>query len=186
MFVHQVEVDIKIHIVLHPTQSQLVRPLSILNEIIDSKRYQNIYAKQQESIPVGCLPPACWPYVLQYPATRCQHWWGTMGLYREGTRALCRGELYRGRCPVWRRALYKEGPVHGGLCTKGALYRGSLYGEVQCIMGNGHMWLLLWTERQTDRTENITFQQLHWWAVTTNEKNYLKHRAPKAQIHRSY
>ena len=29
MFVHQVEVDIQINVVLHPTQGQLIRPLSI-------------------------------------------------------------------------------------------------------------------------------------------------------------
>ena len=40
---------------------------------------------------------------------------------------------------------------------------GALYCEVQCIMGNGHMGTpSLWT----DTTENITFPQLHWRAVT--------------------
>ena len=37
---------------------------------------------------------------------------------------------------------------------------GSLYSEVQCIIGNG----------QTDTTENITFPQLRWCAVRLPKK----------------
>ena len=48
-----------------------------------------------------------------------------------------------------RRAHYSEVPCLG--------WR-SLYGEVQCIMGNGHMGLLV--NRQADTTENITFPKL--------------------------
>ena len=40
---------------------------------------------------------------------------------------------------------------------------GCLYGEVQCIIGNGHMGSPC---GQTDTTENITFSQLRWQAVT--------------------
>ena len=40
---------------------------------------------------------------------------------------------------------------------------GTLYSEVQCIMGNGHMDA---SYRQTDTYENTTFTQLHWWMVT--------------------
>ena len=35
-----------------------------------------------------------------------------------------------------------------------------LYGEVQCIRADGHVGLPLWTDRQTDTTENITFATL--------------------------
>ena len=38
----------------------------------------------------------------------------------------------------------------------------ALYNEVQFIMGNGHIGSPC---GQTDRTENITFPQLHWQAV---------------------
>ena len=43
---------------------------------------------------------------------------------------------------------------------------GVRYGEVQCIMDNGHMGPLP-PCRQTDTTENITFPQLRWRAVMT-------------------
>ena len=59
--------------------------------------------------------------------------------------------------------------------AKGSLYRGapglelrlreSLYGEVQYIMGNGHMGPP-WKDRQTHATGNITFPKLRWLAVT--------------------
>ena len=45
MFVHQVEVDVKIEPVLHKTHGQLVRPLSVLNEIMNCNKYQNIPIK---------------------------------------------------------------------------------------------------------------------------------------------
>ena len=41
---------------------------------------------------------------------------------------------------------------------------GALCSEVQCIMGNGIMMTPI--NRQTDMTENITFPQLRWLAVT--------------------
>ena len=67
---------------------------------------------KEESIPVGCKPPACQPY--------------------------------------------------GG--------RGSLYGgDVQCIMGNYHIGSPS-VNRQTHTTENITFPQLRWRAVTRESK----------------
>ena len=41
---------------------------------------------------------------------------------------------------------------------------GSLYGEIQCTMGNGHTGTSP-PNRMTDTTENITFQELRFWAV---------------------
>ena len=41
---------------------------------------------------------------------------------------------------------------------------GPMWGEVQCIMGNGHM-RPLWTDRHTYMTENITFLQLRLQTV---------------------
>ena len=41
----------------------------------------------------------------------------------------------------------------------------SLYSEIKCNMGNGHMTTAPWTEWQTDTYENITFQQLWWLAM---------------------
>ena len=49
-----------------------------------------------------------------------------------------------------------------GSCTVEA--RGSLYGEVKGIMRNGHIWPHT-VDKQTHRTKNCTFQQLHWQAV---------------------
>ena len=43
--------------------------------------------------------------------------------------------------------------------------RGSMYGEVQCITGDGHLVLPC---EQTDTTENITFQQVCWRVVKRN------------------
>ena len=44
---------------------------------------------------------------------------------------------------------------------------GSMYSEVQCIMGNGHMGHPCGqTEWQTHMTENIAFPQLHWWLLS--------------------
>ena len=43
---------------------------------------------------------------------------------------------------------------------------GSPHGEVQCIMGNGHMGPL---NRQT-QLKILPFSQLHWWAVTMSHQ----------------
>ena len=44
---------------------------------------------------------------------------------------------------------------------------GSMYTEVQCTMGNGHMGHSCGqTEWQTHMTENIAFPQLHWWLLS--------------------
>ena len=45
---------------------------------------------------------------------------------------------------------------------QGPVKVGGLYGEVQCIMGDGHIWDLC---EQTDTNENITFLQLCCWAA---------------------
>ena len=54
--------------------------------------------------------------------------------------------------------MYRGG---GSPCTVGVGPE-SLYGEVQCILGNGHMGTPEQTDRQTETTENITFPQLRW------------------------
>ena len=53
-----------------------------------------------------------------------------------------------------RPTVWEGGPVSGE----------SLYSEVQCISGNGHMetTLCVQIDRQTDTTENITLTQLRW------------------------
>ena len=50
-------------------------------------------------------------------------------------------------------------------CLEGGLEPGweSMYGEVQCIMGYGHMRPSC---GQTDTTENNTFPQLRWWSCS--------------------
>ena len=46
---------------------------------------------------------------------------------------------------VWGVSLYRGGwlggSLYGGVPVRGGLGKGFLYGEVQCIMGNGHMGL---------------------------------------------
>ena len=53
---------------------------------------------------------------------------------------------------------HMSGPSTGGIRGQGVLY-----GEVQFIMGNGHMGLPM--DRQTYTIGNITFPKLRWWAV---------------------
>ena len=58
--------------------------------------------------------------------------------------------------------------MEGEVCTmRSHVHRGSLYSEVQCIMGNGHMGPLPYPvdRKMTDTTENITFPQLRWPVV---------------------
>ena len=50
------------------------------------------------------------------------------------------------------------------------MFRGRLYSEVQCIMGNGHIGPPC---GQTQTTENITFPRLRWQMVTiTGQTQY--------------
>ena len=51
----------------------------------------------------------------------------------------------------------------GDSCTMKSHVGGSLYGEVQCVMCNGHMGPPV--NRQTHTTENITFPQFRWRTV---------------------
>ena len=46
---------------------------------------------------------------------------------------------------------------------------GSLYGEAQCITGNGYILLPSPVDRMTDTTETITFPQLRWREVMTED-----------------
>ena len=58
------------------------------------------------------------------------------------------------------------GTVKSHVCGGGGCY---LYGEVQYIMGTGHMGprhpVNRMTDGQADRIENITFPQLRWRTV---------------------
>ena len=69
-----------------------------------------------------------------------------------------------------------EVPVQWGLSWKDG-GEGSLHGEVQCIVGNGHMGpsprlQAEWQTHTTLHTQNITFPQLRW-RVVTNKTNIL-------------
>ena len=46
--------------------------------------------------------------------------------------------------------------------------RSHAQGEVQCIMGNGHIGTLP-LDRMVDTTENIPLLQFHWWVVNMSE-----------------
>ena len=59
--------------------------------------------------------------------------------------------------------LYSDVPSPEGVVREGVRAREwSLYGEVNCIMCNGHIGTLC---GQTGMTENITFPQLRWRVV---------------------
>ena len=83
--------------------------------------------QQQESISVGCQLPACQQWTIHAGKARYLHL-GVGGGPQEEERVPF--EHVRGR---------------------------SMYGEVQCIMANGHMGPPHPPDRQTDITENITF-----------------------------
>ena len=73
----------------------------------------------------------------------------------------------RARTRVGRQgSLYRWGLGPGGPCKEG---RGSLYGKIKGNMSNGHMGTPIPVDRQTDMTENIPFQELHWGAVINFE-----------------
>ena len=77
--------------------------------------------KYIESNVVGCEPPACQPYVIQDPPDVST-----------------------------RVSLYEESQGFGSLCNKfDYVWGSSLYGDVQCVMGNGHMGPLVNRQRNT-------------------------------------
>ena len=137
------------------------------------------------------------PTLCASVATRCQHWqWGGPKWTKVWTgliSSLCHQMSLAGGVPCTVRSYVQgSGVGHGSLysevlCREGA----SLYSDVQCIMGNGHIdppqnrcWYLVstgeiqcimgnglmgpphWTDRQTDTTENITFPQLRCREIT--------------------
>ena len=75
----------------------------------------------QESTPVGCVPPACQPYMLLWLPDVCTS--------REGGPQVHKFEQVSTRCH-WM-------PVTGPMSDVGG---GGLYSEVQCIMVNGVTW----------------------------------------------
>ena len=107
----------------------------------------------QESNPVGCVPPACQPYMLLWLPDVCTS--------REGGPPVNKFEQVSIRCH-WRPARGPMSDVGGG---------GRLYSEVSAswlMMSYGHS-LPPWTDRLTTRLtryENITFPQLHWRVIT--------------------
>ena len=114
---------------------------------------------QQESIPVGSEPPVCYLYVLHNEQVRSK-------LNVSGG-----GESERGweknPCTVRSRVLGGYDRSH----RRGSLYSdvrvmGSLYGEVQCLMGKWSHGTSQWIEWRTDTSENITFPHLRWRVVT--------------------
>ena len=97
---------------------------------------------KQESIPVGCVQPAC------------------------TDRNSFNGQMSSSGVPSSH--VLGAGPVEGGpqvSCVVPGQW-GSVYSEVQCIMGNGHMGTPPWTHTHKHTCENITFPQLRWRAVT--------------------
>ena len=74
---------------------------------------------------------------------------------------LCKLEYVCGKDPLYSEGGW--GSLYSGAGAGALFRRGYLYGEVQCIMGNGQIGTI--THGQTDTTENITLPHLRWWAV---------------------
>ena len=107
---------------------------------------------KQETIPVGCVPPACQPYKLQPTAVS-----------NNGGGVSSNEQVWTG-LQYWPPGVTNRGlGLELGLgvshvpCLMVRGVRGSLFTEVQCITGNGHMGT---PREQTDTSENITFPQL--------------------------
>ena len=102
---------------------------------------------------LGCIPPTCPPYMLQYPSTRSLHQWGG---------ASSNEQIWTGLWPwppdVTRGWGSSSEQVRTGFQSLSPGYEGSLCVEVQC-MSNGYMGPPL-PRPQTDIRENITFPQL--------------------------
>ena len=97
---------------------------------------------------------ACLPTISV--ATRCHYQWGAhMRKFKQVSSLGHQMPLARG--------LYSELPCPEGVVREGFRIREwSLYGEVNCILCNGHIGTLC---GQTGMAENITFPQLRWRVV---------------------
>ena len=100
----------------------------------------------QESIPVGCLSPACQPYMRRW----------SPDVSTRGSRQVNKFEQVS--IDGHQMSLAGVGGPHVPM---------ALYSVVQCITGNGDMGPSFPpTEWQTDICEIITFPQFRWLAVT--------------------
>ena len=147
---------------------------------------------KQESIQVASIPPACQLYMLWPPDIGASRWYRSSNEHAGQVSSADHQMLLVGGSHVWCLA------DHGACLTTGQEGPGcgALYSEVQGIMGNGHtMTPPLWTDRQTDMSQNITFQQLHWRAVNRNickyflgyhtvTAKYLQSFQPRTFVHR--
>ena len=128
--------------------------------------HKTIY--QQESIPVGCIPPVCADHTCfnSHQTSAPTGWAGGPQVNN-----LNRSPVLAKRCHyqwlgpggpctmkshVWGRAwwgsLYSESggeSLYSKVLCPGRW--GSLYGEVQCIMDNGHLGPTIPVNRMTDR-----------------------------------
>ena len=94
------------------------------------------------------------------------------------------------RSPVLATRYHYGGEGQAGVtCARRSWPAGvqSLYDEVQCIMGIGHMGHPCGLhDNQTDTTENITFPQLPWRTVTKlvtlSSPTYHVHHVPRFQF----
>ena len=107
---------------------------------------------------VWCAPPDCQPYVLwQLPpdVNTSEAGGSQVNKFEQVSNDGHQMSLARDRARV-------SGNVMSDVWEWGLGCGLALYHEVQCIMGNGHIWSPC---GQTDTTENITFPQLHLQAV---------------------
>ena len=119
----------------------------------------------QECIPVGCVPPACWPY----PSMHAVHGWGCTCLggvpaWEGGVPAhrgcICLGAVpargyLPGGVPAWGAYLPRGGTCPGGcICQGGVPARGMYLPGGTCLGGTCPDTPPC---RQTDTCENITF-----------------------------
>ena len=113
-----------------------------------------VYRWQQESIPVGCVPPACQPYVL---------WWSPD--VRTGGPQVNKFEQVFSNCHQMSLA---GGWAGGVTCL---VSRGGDEARACTVRSNASWVMVTWgptLNRMTETTENITFLQLRWRAVITS------------------
>ena len=121
------------------------------------------YVHWQESIPIGCVPPACKLYMLKWsPPDVTPECYQVNKFEQVSSVGHQMSVKWWGQ---WVPGLMLEGWGWGGprFHVRAVGFGGFLYSQVQSIMDNGHMGTPCGqTERQKYKTENIIFPQLRW------------------------
>ena len=129
---------------------------------------------------------ACLPTVHASVSTRCHHQWGggcsQVNMSEQVPSLGHQIPPAQGPCTVRSHVWGCQGL--GGQCTlRFHVQGGSLFGEVQCIMGNGRITPPpSCTEWLTDTTENITFPEFRWRVVKTGTIHRWGHSMVRSRV----